>query len=231
MRPSTPLFNVPRAVVGAVAVLVLAAILINLVLSQSLRREVLQSLVYAPLLSMMGFKVWLAEVYRLVTYGLVHTDVMHIAVNALWLLVFGTPVCRRMGDARFVILLIAGFIAGALLWDVMTSRPGFLLGASAGVAAMMGAVVRMGFSSGFDRQPLRSWSAVASDQQTLMFVGIWFMMEFAFHGLGLLSGQGQVAWQAHLGGFMAGLLLTGPLMSTNKPTTRSKRNSHLKIVD
>jgi membrane associated rhomboid family serine protease len=72
---------------------------------------------------------------------------------------------------------------------------------------------------------------VTADQQTMLFVGIWLAMEFAFHGLGLLSGQGQIAWQAHLGGFVTGLLLMGPLMQKPKPPSSGRQHHHLTVVD
>src|SRR5206468_12497283 len=55
-----------------------------------------------------------ADVWTFVTYALLHGNWLHLGLNAVWLLAFGTPVARRFGAARFVALLCLTAAAGAV---------------------------------------------------------------------------------------------------------------------
>lgn len=171
-----------------------------------------------------------ADIWSFVTYALIHADLTHLAVNSIWLLAFGSPVAQRFGTRRFVVLMAVTAAAGALAH--LVSHPGTMvpvIGASAAVSGAMGAATRFVFQPG---GPLDSWRlgtpaeharaapllVALRNPRVLAFVGIWFGVNLLF-GIGSVSitgGEQIVAWEAHVGGFLAGLLLF-PLFDPPRP--------------
>ena len=163
-----------------------------------------------------------AKVWTFVTYSLLHANLTHIGFNVLWLLPFGSALARRFGSLRFFAFMAVTAAAGALAY-LLTNEHGLdaMIGASASVSGAMAAAIRFAFVRGsflsFDRsdadaaakvpaQPL--WRALR-DRRVLSFLAIWFGVNIVF-GLGSIAigTEGvSVAWQAHIGGFLAGLLL------------------------
>ncbi len=155
-----------------------------------------------------------AEIWSFLTYGLLHADWGHLAVNAVWMAAFGSPLARRFGTWRFLGFSALAVIAGALTH--LLSHGGEvipLVGASAAVSAHMAGASRFLFITppGERRSyqaPAASLWAVFRDRRTMTFIGIWFAINI---GVGLfltVDGEtGRIAWEAHLGGFAAGLLL------------------------
>jgi membrane associated rhomboid family serine protease len=163
-----------------------------------------------------------ADVWSFLTYALLHADLGHIGFNLLWLLPFGSALARRFGALRFYAFLAVTAIAGAgahLLTHQHEVAP--MIGASAAVSGAMAAAIRFAFGRGSflsfrtgDRDAAAFVPALPLFQalrhpRVLAFLGVWFGMNIVF-GLGALSigAQAQsVAWQAHIGGFLAGLVL------------------------
>jgi membrane associated rhomboid family serine protease len=165
-----------------------------------------------------------AQIWTFVTYSLIHADVTHIAMNSVWLLPFGSAVARRFGAPRFLAFFAVTAACGAAMH--LIAHAGELvpvIGASAAVSGMMAASMRFIFQNGallagFRRQedspdPVRIPAAplltALRDPRVVAFLAVWFGLNLVF-GVGSLSmvGAGQtVAWQAHIGGFLAGLLL------------------------
>ena len=163
-----------------------------------------------------------AKVWTFVTYSLLHANLSHIGFNVLWLLPFGSALARRFGGVRFFAFMAATAAAGALA-HLVTHEHALapMIGASASVSGTMAAAIRFAFVRGsflsFSRgdadaaarvpaQPL--WQ-VLRDRRVLSFLAIWFGVNIVF-GLGSIAigTEGvSVAWQAHIGGFLAGLLL------------------------
>ena len=164
--------------------------------------------------------------WTLVTYALLHADWTHVGLNGVWLLAFGTPVARRTSSRRFLSLLGTTALAGAVvqyLAHPLDLAP--VIGASAAVSGCMGATLRFMFQPRGSRvamlgaasetprpgylapvQPLR---ALVADRRAMTFLIAWFGTNLLF-GLGSIGfglSSGPIAWQAHIGGFCAGLLL------------------------
>lgn len=168
-----------------------------------------------------GLKPW-----TLLTYGFLHGNWPHVILNSMWLLVFGSAVARRFGAGRFVALMAAATVAGALAHYAMHPfdlTP--IVGASAAVSGAMGAAVRFVFQPGAPLGPALAFGRAAdsyvrpapplrivlSDSRVLGFVGVWFVLNFAFgvNAVALGMSDAPIAWEAHVGGFLAGLLLFG----------------------
>lgn len=157
----------------------------------------------------------LSGLWTPITYAFLHADWTHLFVNILWMVAFGSPVAQRLGVARFLILTIITAIAGAALhyaFYVNDLVP--VIGASGAVSGYMGAAARFAFPTKGQRGfkvdgPALSLIESFQNRQFLSFLGVWMVLNFIF-GTGIvpLAGDGvQVAWQAHIGGFIAGLLV------------------------
>jgi len=163
-----------------------------------------------------------AKLWTFVTYSLLHANLSHIGFNVLWLLPFGSALARRFGAFRFFAFMALTAAAGALA-HLVTHEHALspMIGASASVSGTMAAAVRFAFVRGsflsFNRGdadaaarvPAQSLRQALRDRRVLSFLAIWFGLNIVF-GVGSIAigTEGvSVAWQAHIGGFLAGLLL------------------------
>ncbi len=158
------------------------------------------------------------------THALLHVDFMHLLINTAWLLVFGTPVARRYGGAGFLVVFFAGAFAGALLLAAVhlafVNQFAVLIGASGGVSALTGAALRFIF------QPLvigenpetgervvlgrrtATLGQVFSNPRSRAFTLFWLGFNLLIPLVPLFTGvEIAIAWEAHIGGFVAGMLL------------------------
>ncbi|MFB9264089.1 rhomboid family intramembrane serine protease [Bradyrhizobium erythrophlei] len=163
-----------------------------------------------------------AKVWTFVTYSLLHANLSHIVFNVLWLLPFGSALARRFGALRFFVFMAVTAAAGALA-HLVTHEHAIapMIGASASVSGTMAAAIRFAFVKGSflsfsrgdaeaaARVPALSLSRALRDRRVLGFLAVWFGVNIVF-GVGSIAigGDGaSVAWQAHIGGFLAGLVL------------------------
>jgi len=163
------------------------------------------------------------RVYTLVTYAFLHGSWTHVGLNCVWLAAFGPPVARRFGSARFLAFFLVTAIAGALAqWWFSPFELAPTIGASAADSGLMAAAARFIFrpagpawaSDPFGAQPnarAATLGELLRDRRALIFIGVWMVTNFVFGaGAGALnSNEAPVAWVAHVGGFVAGLLLFG----------------------
>jgi membrane associated rhomboid family serine protease len=163
-----------------------------------------------------------AKVWTFVTYSLLHANLSHIGFNVLWLLPFGSALARRFGAARFFVFMAVTAAAGALAHLVTHEHAvAPMIGASASVSGTMAAAIRFAFVKGSflsfsrgdadaaARVPAQSLVRALRDPRVLGFLAVWFGVNIIF-GIGSLAigaDGATVAWQAHIGGFFAGLLL------------------------
>jgi membrane associated rhomboid family serine protease len=163
-----------------------------------------------------------AKVWTFVTYSLLHANLSHIGFNVLWLLPFGSALARRFGAIRFFLFMAVTAAAGALA-HLVTHEHALapMIGASASVSGTMAAAIRFAFVRGsflsFNRGdadaaakvPALSLMRALRDGRVLGFLGVWFAVNIIF-GVGSIAigtDGASVAWQAHIGGFLAGLVL------------------------
>jgi membrane associated rhomboid family serine protease len=155
------------------------------------------------------------------TYALLHGSWMHVIFNTVWLAAFGSPVARRYGAWRYGLIALVGAVAGGILHvllDPLSTAP--LIGASAGVSALMAAAARFVFqpppvSAGAPpwqrpaAPPLQTIPELMRNRTAVVFLVIWLVTNFLFGVIALPLGAEatSVAWDAHLGGFVAGFFL------------------------
>ncbi|GAB1716489.1 MAG: Rhomboid-like protein [Nitrobacter sp.] len=163
-----------------------------------------------------------AKIWTFVTYSLLHANLSHIGFNVLWLLPFGSAVARRFGAFRFFLFMAVTAVAGAvahLLTHEHSIAP--MIGASASVSGAMAAAIRFAFVRGSflsfrsddadaaAQVPALSLTRALQNPRVLAFLAIWFGVNVIFGTGSVAIGAepGSVAWQAHIGGFLAGLVL------------------------
>ncbi len=163
-----------------------------------------------------------AKVWTFVTYSLLHANLSHLGFNVLWLLPFGSALVRRFGAIRFFAFMAVTAAAGALAHLVTHEHAvAPMIGASASVSGAMAAAIRFAFVQGSflsfsrgdadaaARVPALSLTRALRNPRVLGFLGVWFGVNIIF-GVGSIAigaDGASVAWQAHIGGFLAGLML------------------------
>jgi len=163
-----------------------------------------------------------AKVWTFVTYSLLHANLTHIGFNVLWLLPFGSALARRFGAVRFFLFMAVTAVAGALAHLVTHEHAvAPMIGASASVSGTMAAAIRFAFVRGSflsfsrgdadaaARVPALSLLRALRNTRVLGFLAVWFGVNIIF-GIGSIAigaDGASVAWQAHIGGFFAGLVL------------------------
>lgn len=140
----------------------------------------------------------------LVTFQFLHASLVHVLSNMLVLATFGPDVEALLGHVRFIALyLVCGVLGGLAQVSASPASHVPSIGASAAIAGVLGAYVL--------HFPTRElvWQIPA-----LLVIGLWVGAQFV-HGFGpgsqraLAEQGGGVAYFAHIGGFLAGVLLGG----------------------
>lgn len=177
---------------------------------------------------------YIASVTSFVTHMLVHGDITHLMFNSAWFLAFGGAIALRIGSARFLAFTAFTGIVGALVFLMFHfGEPVPVVGASGAVSGMMGAVMRFMFSAidqgnfALLREAPKSvrlmpLSEALQDKRVLAVTGIWLLLNvITAYGIPGMSTGGGVAWEAHLGGYLAGLLCFG-FFDFRKPPQRHR---------
>lgn len=153
------------------------------------------------------------------THALLHGSWLHLLLNSIWLAAFGTPIARRCGAVRFLILAAASAVAGALFYAFMNPVRIFpMIGASGAVSGLMAAASWFIFAPATwhwegrlaqpHERPRQPIGEIIANRSFLIFIAVWFATNYLFafvEPVGLV--QGNIAWEAHVGGFLAGLIL------------------------
>lgn len=210
-----PAFNVPRTILVLSAVLIVIHIVTEYLLSDAMHLAVLDRFAFVPVFYAVAADQLpepAARFWSPVTYLFLHGDWTHLIVNLVWLLAFGSAIARRWNTTRVLMLTFAGAACGALahyLSHPLDNVP--VVGASASISAYMGASLRFAFRPGMGvnamaDSPAQGLLDSLRNRSTLAFVIIWFAIN-ALSGTGLLSPDGHdIAWEAHIGGFLLGWL-------------------------
>lgn len=223
-----PIFNLPGVVTASIALLLAIHLVRSLFLSGEADLTVLFTFAFIPArvadpgayaAAVPGGEG--AAAWSFLTYALLHADWAHVGLNCLWLAAFGSPLAWRFGATRFLVYSAIGAVAGAvahLLANGGDTAP--MIGASAAISAQVAGATRFVFTAGGPlyrfgnaqaayRQPAAPLSEVIRNSRVLVFIGAWLAANLIFGIPGIGSGiaSGAIAWQAHIGGFIAGLIL------------------------
>ena len=157
-----------------------------------------------------------------------HGGGLHLVGNLLCLFFLGNAVEARLGAVRYLVLYLCGNVIALLTQAAMTpfsSTP--MIGASGAIAAVAGVYCLVLFSPQEPATTAHPSPRPLEGASTILFLGGWV----CFHAIGALSvyalgetaffSSTSIAWGAHIGGFLGGLIL-GPLLLSS-PERRRRR--------
>ncbi|MEZ5796215.1 MAG: rhomboid family intramembrane serine protease [Paracoccaceae bacterium] len=206
IRDHNPSGRTPYVTLALIGINVLVFLAFNLALSepQLMRFVYTWGLVPARVGAGQGLET-------VITHMFLHGGWMHIIGNLLFLWIFGDNMESEMGHLGFLVFYLAsGLAAAGLQFIAEPASTVPMVGASGAIAGVMGGYlllfprarvdVLVIFIVFFRIFAFRAWAVL----------GLWFGMQ-VFAGLSTPSDQGGVAYWAHIGGFVAGGLLTLPV--------------------
>ncbi len=150
--------------------------------------------------------------FPFLSHMFLHGGWFHLISNLWTLFIFGDNVEDRMGSFRFLLFYLIGGIGAGLLQVFIGAADVPSVGASGAIAAVLGAYFLL-----FPRAKVTTFIPVFIlpwfiDIPALIYIGFWFISQL-FSGLlslGGAAGNAGIAWWAHVGGFLIGLILAYP---------------------
>ena len=143
-----------------------------------------------------------------------HGGWLHLAGNMLYLWIFGDNIEDKLGHGRYLAFyIVCGVVAGGLHVFI---DPGSIIptvGASGAISGVLGAYLLL-----FPRARVLTVIPIfffiqLAELPALIVLGFWFIMQFLYGMISLgyeTGGMGGVAWWAHIGGFVAGMVIILP---------------------
>jgi membrane associated rhomboid family serine protease len=163
--------------------------------------------------SFLGFQLPIADYLPILTSMFMHGSWLHVIGNMWFLYIFGASVEDRMGRLRyFFFYILCGIMAGFIYiyFDLQSTVPS--IGASGAIAGVMGAYLVLFPTARIVTLILIIIIPWFVELPALLYIGIWFFYQVLLEtiyasapGLG-----GGLAWWAHIGGFVSGMLLLFP---------------------
>ncbi|MBI3006244.1 MAG: rhomboid family intramembrane serine protease [Ignavibacteriales bacterium] len=156
----------------------------------------------------------MAPILSLFSSMFLHGGFLHLGGNMLYLWIFGDNVEDKLGHGRFLLFyLLSGLIASAvhIVVDPLSTIP--TVGASGAISGVLAAYLLMFPKARVVTVIPIFYFLQVTELPALVVLGMWFVLQFfnGFVSLGYeTAGMGGVAWWAHIGGFVAGLVLVIP---------------------
>jgi membrane associated rhomboid family serine protease len=149
-----------------------------------------------------------AEAPTVITAMFMHGGWLHLGGNMLYLWIFGDNLEDALGHVRYLVFYLATGILAGLAHVAVTAALGAnplipSLGASGAISGVLGGYIVL-----FPRRRVRVlWLYSVMEVPAIVAIGLWFVFQLV-SGAGMLGGQmGGVAYGAHIGGFLAGVVL------------------------
>ncbi len=221
MTDTQPILNAPKVVVWVAAVTVGVHVLMVLLQTAWINQPELVALIriklgFIPARYILPGEIAadpLAVILSPLTHALLHGGWAHLLMNMAFLMAFGSAVARRTGGARFLVLYATGAIAGVFsVFGMSPESVALVIGASGAVSALTGAIVRIAITPAPNTAPP---PPPFHNRRT----AVGFLIVFVTLNLlsavvpSLIGIHERIAWEAHLGGFLAGYLLM-PIFDT-----------------
>lgn len=143
------------------------------------------------------------------SYGLLHGGFAHLAVNMITLWSLGGPVLERVNDRGFVLIYFGSQIGGGIVFALLSQPVPPMVGASGALFGLAGALLAWNYVDRFTRREGLWPVANAAFWLIVLNLVLWWAMD------------GQLAWETHLGGFIAGwimALLVDPRPRADEPS-------------
>jgi membrane associated rhomboid family serine protease len=143
------------------------------------------------------------NVVTIFTAMFMHGSWMHLGGNMLYLWIFGDQIEDLLGHVKFLVFyLLCGFAADAA--HIFSSADSMIptLGASGAIAGVLGAYLVK-----YPRNPIRVLlMRMVTQMPAIVVLGLWFVLQFISQ-MTMGPGEAGVAYWAHIGGFVAGVLM------------------------
>lgn len=193
--PAEPLINMPPITKYMLGLFIGIHLIVMFALSEALQHQVFLHLGFIPG-RFTGAAIF--EPLALITpftHMLLHGSWLHIAMNGVMLMAFGSGIERWLGGRRMIWLFVLSGLCGGLLHFILNPFSIYpIVGASGGISGLFAAALlminRMQGGAG------RIWP----------FIILWIGISVVFGFLGSPDG-GQIAWAAHIGGFLGGFVI------------------------
>lgn len=146
------------------------------------------------------------KLLSLFSYMFLHGGFWHFLGNMWFLYIFGDNIEAHFGSVRFMgFYILSGLISGGFHFFLNPFSPVPTIGASGAIAGVMGAYFLL-----YPRAKILTLIPIIIipwliEIPAFLFLGFWFLMQF-FNATGSGAGSG-IAWWAHIGGFIAGIVL------------------------
>lgn len=148
----------------------------------------------------------------ILTSMFVHGGLFHLAGNMLYLWIFGDNVEDRLGRFRFLLFYLlsgVGAAAAQILSDPHSKIP--MVGASGAISGVLGAYLLLYPHARVMTLVAFGWFMRLIEIRAIFVLGFWILVQVASGLLTWGAQVGGVAWFAHVGGFVAGLVMVLPL--------------------
>jgi membrane associated rhomboid family serine protease len=197
-HPGGPMLNLPPVLTWLIGINI-AVHLVRFLLPGRADDLVLLNLGFTPAVFSYGGPIPLLTLISPLTYMFLHGGMAHLLINMATLAAFGTPLERAFGGWRTVVYYVVSGLVAALIHFLVYPASEFpLVGASGAISGLFGGTLML----------MRHFNRRAGDRRTnaaLIAVWVSITLLFAFFDIGI--GGDNVAWIAHLGGFVAGIAL------------------------
>jgi membrane associated rhomboid family serine protease len=179
---------------------------------------ILSDLAFSPLHLSSG-----VAIYTVFTSMFLHASMLHIIFNVIWLVILGLLFEERMGAKRFLsIYLIAG-VAGNIAYGLINfGENSFAVGASGAIFGILGAVLVL---YPFERTGMMVFPLPIPNAPVWLIVLIMLALQMIF----LVNPGSHVAWQAHLGGLLAGMAVA-PIIMRIRPREEFRGGQTIDIM-
>lgn len=198
MTDRSALPRIPRVLIAIVAICTLIEGLLQLgdtgiLGSGRLRTIAYEYCVFWPGLLQDWHSNYPGQAYVMfVSYAFLHGGLLHLALNMITLVSIGRAVCERVDTRGFALLYLAAILGGALGYALLSNSNHPMVGASGGLFGLVGGLLAW---NTIDRVAAASplWPIARA---VLLLIALNLVFWWAMDGL--------LAWQTHLGGFVAG---------------------------
>jgi membrane associated rhomboid family serine protease len=158
----------------------------------------------------------------LITSMFLHGGVFHLAGNMLYLWIFGNNVEDAMGRIRFIVFyLLCGMVAAVSHAMTNTRSLVPMIGASGAISGVLGAYLLLYPQARVLTLFILGFFVRMIEVPAMIVLGFWFV--FQFLNAMVTQGSGGVAWYAHIGGFLAGMVLIGLFKKSTVPFWGGRR--------
>ena len=207
-NPREPMINLPPITKYMIGCFLLIHVITSLLFDKPTQFLIIDNFGFTPGLysGTIDFKL-IPGILGPITYAFLHGSWIHIGMNSVMLAAFGSGVERWLGGKRLLVLFFTCSLAATIVHFALSPfSEHTMIGASGGVSGLFAAVLIM----------LQMEGRLAQGKYGIWpFALIWIVVSFIFGMMGGPDGSA-IAWAAHIGGFLAGLIFLKPIITRIK---------------